>query len=134
MGQDRQYLPGTQSDNPTSKSWGKYDDMRMPWVGRNSGFERYIAVTDVSTLLAPVDDTRVWIVIQNVGANPLYLNFGEAAVAAYPSMIIYSNGGSLMLDRNTPWPSSIYGVCGAGLTTAVCVNSVVQVTANGRGE
>jgi len=134
MGQDRQYLPGTQSDTTASLSWGKYDDMRMPWVGRNPGFERYIAVTDAGVLLAPVDDMRVWIVIQNVGANPLYLNFNEPALAAYPSMILYANGGSLMLDRNTPWPGSIYGVTGAGLSTAVCVNSIVQVTANGRGE
>jgi len=134
MAQDRQYKPGEQHDQLHSISWGKYDDMRMPWVGRHPGFDRYIAVTDVSVMIAPPDESRVWISIQNSGANDVYLNFGEVATAAYPSMYLKANGGSLLLDRNSPWPYSIYAVCGAGLTSAVMVNSVVQDTANGRGE
>jgi len=49
-------------------------------------------------------------------------------------MYLKANGGSVLLDRNSPWPFEIYAVCGAGLASALMVNDVSQVTANGRGE
>jgi len=127
------YKPSEEHDNLCSKSYGKYDDMRMPWVGRHGGFPRVYAITDVSQLVAPVDPSRVWISLQNDGAaNKIYLNFGEAAIAEESFGL--APGASLLLDRHTPWPSSIFAVCAAGLTSTLLVNDIAQEVESGRGE
>lgn len=127
------YKASEQHDSLVSKSYGKYDDMRMPWVGRHGGFPRTYAITDVSQLVAPADESRVWISLVNDGANPVYLNFGEAAVAN-SCFRLNANGGSVLLDRNSPWANSIFAICGAGLTSTLLVNDVAQETESGRGE
>lgn len=128
-----QYKPGEQHDNLMSNSWGKYDDMRMPWTGRNTGFPRTYAITDASQLVAPQAEDRVWISLVNDGANPIYLNFAEAAVAN-ECLRLNANGGALILDRTSPWPDAIYAVCAAGLTSTLLVNDVAQIVESGRGE
>lgn len=127
------YKPSEKHDSLTSVSYDKYADMRMPWVGRAGGFPRTFAVTDVSQLVAPVDENRVWILLTNDGANPIYIGFFEPAVAN-ESCRLNANGGSLLLDRTTPWPNSLHAVCAAGLTSTLLVNDVSQLTEGGRGE
>lgn len=127
------YPAGEKHDNLVSVSYDKYRDMRMPWVGRAGGFARTFAITDTSQLVAPVDENRVWILLTNDGANVIYLNFGEAAVANQ-SCRLNANGGALLLDGNSPWPNSIHAVCAAGLTSTLLVNDVSQFTQGGRGE
>jgi len=127
------YKPSEQHESLVSVAWDKYCDMRMAWVGRAGGFPRTYAITDASQLVVPVDENRVWVSLVNDGANPIYLNFGEAAIAN-SSYRLNANGGVLILDRTSPWPSSIFAVCGAGLTSTLLVNDVSQATESGRGE
>ena len=127
------YKPSEQHDSLVSVSFDKYRDMRMPWVGRPGGFPRTYAITDASQLVAPVDENRVWISLINDGANPIYLNFGETAVAN-SSFRLNANGGAVLLDGSAPWPSSIFAICAAGLTSTLLVNDVAQVVESGRGE
>lgn len=127
------YKPSERHDSLVSVSYDKYRDMRMPWVGRAGGFPRTFAVTDVSQVVAPIDENRVWILLINDGANPIYLNFGEVAVANTVCRL-NANGGSLLLDGNSPWPSIIHAICGAGLTSTLLVNDVSQNQESGRGE
>lgn len=127
------YKPSERHDNLVSTSYDKYRDMRMPWVGRNTGFPRTYSITDASQLVAPLSEDRVWISLINDGANPIYLNFGEAAVAN-SCFRLNANGGSVLLDGSAPWANEIHAVCGAGLTSTLLVNDVAQVTESGRGE
>lgn len=127
------YRASEHHNNLVSVSYDKYQDMRMPWVGRHTGYPRAFAITDVSQLVAPLDEARVWILLTNDGGSPIYLNFAEAAVANSCARL-NANGGSLLLDRTTPWANEIYAVCGAGLTSTLLVNDVAQETESGRGE
>lgn len=128
------YKASEQHDNLVSKSYGKYDDMRMPWTGRHTGYPRTFAITDVTQIVAPIDESRVWILLTNDGAaNPIYLNFGEDAVAN-SCCRLNANGGSILLDRNSPWANYITAICGAGLTSTLLVNDIAQETESGRGE
>lgn len=126
------YRPGEMHNNLVSLGWRRYEDMRMPWVGRYPGL-RVLAVTDVSARVVDRNNNRVWLSLVNDGANPVYLNFGEAAIANV-CMRLNANGGSLMIDRNTPWQDLIEAVCGAGLTSTLLINEVSQNTESGRGE
>lgn len=127
------YKPSERHDPLVSVSYDKYRDMRMPWVGRAGGFPRAFAITDTSQKVAPTDENRVWISLVNDGANPIYLNFGEDAVANQVFRL-NANGGALLLDGRTPWADEIFAVCGAGLTATLLVNDVSQLTESGRGE
>lgn len=127
------YKPSERHDTLTSVSYDKYRDMRMPWVGRAGGFPRAFAITDTASLVAPADENRVWISLVNDGANIIYLNFGEIAVANQ-NMRLNANGGSLLLDGRAPWADQIYAICSAGLTSTLLVNDVSQRTEGGRGE
>lgn len=125
--------PSERHETLTSIAYDKYADMRMPWVGRVGGFNRTFAITDSSQKVAPLDENRCWILLTNDGSNTIYLNFGEDAVANSVSRL-NANGGSLLLDRNTPWANTIFAICATGLTSTLLVNDVSQVTMDGRGE
>lgn len=129
----RAYPHSEQHDNIVSVSYDKYRDVRMPWVGRVGGYPRAFAITDTSQRVAPVDENRAWILLTNDGANPIYLNFGETAVAN-ESCRLNANGGALLLDSSAPWANSIHAVCAAGLISTLLVNDVSQITQGGRGE
>lgn len=120
------------TDYPTSLTYGKYDDLRMPWVGRFSS-GRVFTVTDVSMRIAEANENRVWIRISNIGSNPVCIGYGETAVFDLDGDKILANG-NLTLDRLTPWAYLLNAVCGAGLTTTLLVNEVSQVVQGGRGE
>lgn len=126
------YKPSEQHDNLVSNSYGKYDDVRMPWVGRYPG-QRVLSVTDTTQRVVEKNENRVWLLLQNDGANPIYLNFGEAAVANSTARL-NATGGSLLLDRFTPWPDQIDAICAAGLTSTLLIQEVSQETESGRGE
>lgn len=119
-------------DQLVSLSYGRYDDMRMAWVGRPDT-PRVFAITDVSSLIASVSEDRVWMTIQNVdNANDVFLNFGIDAVA--DSCMRLRPGETLLLDRFTPWRNVIHAICGAGLTATLLVNDVTQTDIlSGRG-
>lgn len=121
------------TDNPVSLTYGKYDDMRMPWVGIDSGKPRDYAITDASQEIAPMLERRVWLVLTNDGPNPIYLGLGEAAVANR-CLRLNANGGAIMLNRHVPWPDRIFAICGAGLTSTLLVADVSQIVEDGRGE
>jgi len=120
------------TDQPISLTYGKYDDLRMPWVGRDSG-ARVISVTDTTTRVAEVKENRVWISIQNVGSNPCCIGFGEDAQFDLDGIKL-APMGAVVLDRNMPWADKLDAICGAGLTTTLLVCEVVQVVIDGRGE
>lgn len=122
------------TDNPTSLTYGKYDDLRMPWVGRKSAL-RVVTVTAAATILAHSNEDRVWICLQNIGAaNPMCVGFDSGVVFDQDGIKVNPNNSSLTLDRNTPWPDVIYAICGAGLTTTVLVCEISQIVQGGRGE
>lgn len=125
------YKPSEKHDSLSSLSYGKYDDMRMPWVGRFPG-PRVVAITDASARVADQNENRVWIWLHNAGANDVFLGFGEPAVATESGRV--RPGGDVVLTRLTPWPDRIDAICAAGLTSTLLINDVSQITESGRGE
>jgi hypothetical protein len=125
------YKAGEQHEQLVSEAYAKYRDMRMPWVGQYEQPHVY-TVTDVSGLVAPVNERRVWCSLQNDGSNKINLSFGTAATAS--SGMVLGPNGSLMLDGNNPWPNNIFAICAAGLTSTLLVTDVSQETESGRGE
>jgi hypothetical protein len=113
-----------QHDNLVSISHGRYDDMRMAWVGRPNK-PRVFAITDVSSLISAVCEDRVWISIQNVDAgNYVWLGFGSAGVVN--ESLRLAPGQTLILDKTMPWRESIHAICNTGLTATLLVNDVHQ--------
>lgn len=125
------YRPGEQHDTPVSLSWRRYEDMRMPWVGRYPG-RRSLAVTDASGRVVDRNNNRVWVSIQNAGTNRVHLNFAEDAVVNTSSFL--DPGQAVTFDREHPWQDFITAICAAGLTSTLVINEISQNTESGRGE
>lgn len=125
------YRPGEVHNNLVSLGWRRYEDMRMPWVGRYPG-QRTLAVTDTSARVVDRNNNRVWMSIQNAGTNRVHLNFAEGAVADTSSFL--DAGQAVTFDREHPWQDFITAICGAGLTSTLVINEVSQNTESGRGE
>jgi hypothetical protein len=129
-----EYFPTTENAQYiASLAYGRYDDMRMAWVGRPVT-PRAFNITDVNQQVAAVCEDRVWISLQNVGANDIWLEFGGGNVALVNTCMRLRSGDTLILDRTMPWRERIYAICGAGLTSILCVNDVWQSDVrSGRG-
>lgn len=122
------------TDNPTSLTYGKYDDLRMPWTGRKAS-RRVVTVTDAVTRLANPNEDRVWISIQNIGTtNPICVGFDDNLAFDVDGIKVNPNNSSLILDRLTPWADILTGICGAGLSTTVLVCEISQLVQGGRGD
>ena len=130
----RTYKNSEQHDNLVSISYQKYRDARMPWVGQLGQTPFTLAVTDVSQVVCPAIDSRVWIALTNDGASTIYLALGGRAAVANSQLRLNPNGGNMVFDNNMPWPNIITAICGAGLTSTLLICDVQQVTEGGRGE
>jgi len=127
------FFPSTQSDPLVSLSHGKYDDLRMPWVGRKQG-PRVVTVTDAGVILAEMNEDRVWISIQNNGNNEVYINLGEIPAVLDSSLFLGAKPSSIVFDRSMPWPDRITAITRAGITAVVLICEVSQNVRSGRGE
>ena len=58
-----------------------------------------IALANTSQQLAPANVSRTYLLIENVGTDVLWVNFGVAAVKAQPSLRL-EVGAGLVLNRN----------------------------------
>lgn len=127
------------TENAVSLSHGKYDDIRMPWVGRNPARDRNPTVTDASLRIVEINEGRVWLSITNLDpVNRVYLALGEVAVVPASgngtALAINAGGSSIVFDRNMPWPDYIEAICDTGKTAHILVNEVSQNVQQGRGE
>lgn len=125
------FRPGEHHNPLVSLGWRRYEDMRMPWVGRYPG-NRNLAVTDTTGRVVDRNNNRVCLSIQNAGTNRVHLNFGEAAVANTSAFL--DPGQAVTFDREHPWQDIIEAVCAAGLTSTLVINEISQNTESGRGE
>lgn len=126
------------TENPVSLAHGKYDDARMPWVGRAPSRDRNPTVTDVSVRIVDINENRVWLSIQNLSsANNVYLALGETAIvpaSGNGTALFVGPLGSIVFDRSMPWADYIEAICDAGVTARILINEVSQNVQQGRGE
>jgi len=130
-------MPDEAKGNFVHLAYGKYDDIRMPWVGKYGGDPESFSVSDATAAvkIARINPNRVCLIITNDGANTAYLGLGQDAVAN--SLLRLNQGGSTMIfDRLMPWADYITAVCATGLTTALLVADISQglIDSNGRGD
>lgn len=121
------------TDNPVSLTYGKYDDLRMPWVGRKPHL-RVVTVTDAITRLANLNEDRVWISIQNIGVSPVCVGFDGSLAFDLDGIKLNGNNSILVFDRLMPWADIITGICGTGLSTTLLVSEFSQPVQGGRGD
>lgn len=77
------------------------------------------SVTTASTLIAPRNSQRAWIVLTNDGDYDIYLQLDGPAVAN-KGILLNANGGGIILDHNTPFYGEIFGIAPGGTSIIVC--------------
>lgn len=69
--------------------------------------------TDVDSVLVAADEYRGDVTLQCAGNGPVYLGFGEPAIAGQG--LFLTEGGSLTISDHRAM-KAVHGVCGAGAT------------------
>lgn len=80
----------------------------------------------VATIIAAASNTRKYLLLQNIGAQDVYISFdGGDPVATSDGFLLTANGGSYEAKAPGHVPQGIVeGICASGLTSTVMVYDV----------
>lgn len=97
------------------------EDVRL--ARETSREEHYRAVTDVASVIANQDDKRFSIILQNIGANDVWVGFTNG-VAVNAGMLFTSRALPILInlsDYGQIVGRGLYAICAAGLTSNLAV-------------
>ena len=86
----------------------------------NVGVDLVKDITDVQQMILDKNPRRLYALLANNGANPIYLSRGIPAVENRGIPLIVQ-GSSYEINATNPWHGSIHAVCPAGLTSSLLI-------------